>query len=293
MSEFFRIEQHSLPPIQHKQIRLFPFARSVSLRLPGGIGGFVWSKPSSLLVVYPDGREEVLPIPDLTYRFILMTVISGLIFGVVLGWLRYKIVSSQRVSKVWRIINRWTWYFHIQYPHLSAFIWGKIKTGGFSMSDNPEIVPAETDATAESSIQVIQDTLDYFLSSASAEAVYHEPIKHGNTLIIPTAEIVSVMGFGLGSGMSSGMPNESAETGKEANASGSGAGGGGGGSVFSRPVAVIVSSPEGVRVDPVFDLTKIALAGMTTGVLMFGMIARLWSLSKKIQDVQDEFLKIK
>ncbi len=72
-----------------------------------------------------------------------------------------------------------------------------------------------------------------------------------------------------------------------------GSGGGGGGSVYSRPVAVIISSPEGVRVEPVFDLTKIALAGMTTGVLMFGMVARLWSLSKKIQDVQDEFLKIK
>jgi uncharacterized spore protein YtfJ len=157
------------------------------------------------------------------------------------------------------------------------------------MSDKPEIVSEATDAPTESTIQVIQDTLDYFLSTASAEAVYHEPVKHGNTLLIPTAEIVSFMGFGIGSGMSA----ESAETGKEANPSGSGAGGGGGGSVFSRPVAVIVSSPEGVRVDPVFDLTKIALAGMTTGVLMFGMIARVWSLTKKIQNVQDEFLKIK
>jgi hypothetical protein len=100
MPEFFRIEQHSLPPIQHKQIHLFPFARSVSLRLPGRMGGFVWSKPSSLLVVYPDGREEVLPIPDLTYRFILMTVLSGLIFGAMIGWLRFKIMSSQRVGKV-------------------------------------------------------------------------------------------------------------------------------------------------------------------------------------------------
>jgi uncharacterized spore protein YtfJ len=88
------------------------------------------------------------------------------------------------------------------------------------------------------------------------------------------------MGFGVGGG----------ETGELGADSG---GGGGGGSVYSRPVAVIISSPEGVRVDPVFDLTKIALAGMTTGLLMFGMVARLWSLSRKIQDFQDEFLKIK
>jgi hypothetical protein len=69
MSEFFSIEYHSQPPIQHKQFRLIPFARSVNLRLPGQASGFVWSKPTSLLVVYPDGREELLPIPDQTRRF--------------------------------------------------------------------------------------------------------------------------------------------------------------------------------------------------------------------------------
>jgi uncharacterized spore protein YtfJ len=148
------------------------------------------------------------------------------------------------------------------------------------MNDKTEMVTTATDAPTQSPTQVVHDTLENFLSAASSEAVYHEPIKHGNTLIIPAAEVVSAMGFGVGGG-------ESSETGADSG------GGGGGGSVYSCPVAVIISSPEGVRVDPVFDLTKIALAGMTTGVLMFGMIARLWSLSKKIQDVQDEFLKIK
>ena len=157
------------------------------------------------------------------------------------------------------------------------------------MSDKPEIVPVATEATTESSIQVVQDTLDYFLSTASAEAVYHEPVKHGNTLLIPAAEIFSAMGFGVGSG-ESGESDESSTEG--ASSGGGGGGGGGGGSVFSRPVAVIVSSPEGVRIEPVFDLTKVALAGLTTGVLMFGMVARVWSLSKKIKDIQDEFLKI-
>lgn len=146
------------------------------------------------------------------------------------------------------------------------------------MSDKSEMVSTAKEATTASPTQVVQDTLESFLSAASTEAVYHEPVKHGNILMIPAAEVVSVMGFGLGGG-------ETSETGADS-------GGGGGGSVFSRPVAVIISSPEGVRIEPVFDLTKIALAGMTTGVLMLGMIARLWSLSRKIQDVQDEFLKI-
>jgi uncharacterized spore protein YtfJ len=148
------------------------------------------------------------------------------------------------------------------------------------MSEETEMASASTDAATLSPTQVVNDTLEYFLSTASVEAVYNEPIKHGNTLLIPAAEIVSFMGFGVGGG-------EASENGADSG------GGGGGGSVYSRPVAVIISSPEGVRVEPVFDLTKIALAGMTTGLLMFGMVARLWSLSRKIQDFQDEFLKIK
>jgi uncharacterized spore protein YtfJ len=148
------------------------------------------------------------------------------------------------------------------------------------MSDETEMASTSTEAATLSPTQVVNDTLEYFLSTASVEAVYNEPIKHGNTLLIPAAEVVSIMGFGVGGG-------EASQNGADSG------GGGGGGSVYSRPVAVIISSPEGVRVDPVFDLTKIALAGMTTGLLMFGMVARLWSLSRKIQDFQDEFLKIK
>jgi uncharacterized spore protein YtfJ len=167
------------------------------------------------------------------------------------------------------------------YLSLSAFICGLTRTGGISMSDKSEMVSTVPAGSAESCTQVVHHTLENFISTASSETVYHEPIKHGNTLIIPAAEVVSILGFGVGGGSSSE---------KEI---GSGGGGGGGGSVYSRPVAVIISAPEGVRIEPVFDLTKIAIAGMTTGMLMFGMIGRLWSLSKKIQDVQDEFLKIK
>jgi hypothetical protein len=95
MSEFFNIEYQSQPPIQHKHTRLVPFTRSVSLRLPGQIGGFVWSKPSSLLVVYPDGREELLPIPDPTGRIFLFTLLSGLFGWFVFGWLRHRIITRR------------------------------------------------------------------------------------------------------------------------------------------------------------------------------------------------------
>lgn len=95
MPEFFRIEHHSQPPIQHNQIRLFPFVRSVSLRFPGRAGGFVWSKPTSLLVVYPDGGEQVLSIPDPTLRFILLMLLSVLSGWLVFRWLEHKILARR------------------------------------------------------------------------------------------------------------------------------------------------------------------------------------------------------
>jgi uncharacterized spore protein YtfJ len=140
-----------------------------------------------------------------------------------------------------------------------------------------ENVTGESNSAQPTAIQTVHDALVSFSAAADVEAVYRDPIKHGDTLIIPAAELVSVMGFGVGGGDSE---------------EGAGSGGGGGGSVFARPVAVIISSPEGVRVDPVYDFTKIALAGMTTGVLILGTLARVISLRGKIKEIQDEMLKI-
>jgi uncharacterized spore protein YtfJ len=127
-------------------------------------------------------------------------------------------------------------------------------------------------------IDFMQDTMDAFLAAASVDAVYGEPIQTGDTLIIPAAEVVAGMAFGIGSG--SGPKAEDSE-------SGGGSGGGGGGRVFSRPVAMIVASPEGVRVEPIMDTTKIALAALTAGAFMLGMLVRLFNPKKALEDLQD------
>lgn len=124
--------------------------------------------------------------------------------------------------------------------------------------------PIDPEAAVESS----QDTMELFLSSADVHAVYAEPVTHGENLIIPAAEILSVAGFGYGSG--GGTSNDPQNTG-----AGGGGGGGGGGRVFARPVAVIIATPDGVRVDPVFDLTKIALAGITAFGFMLATLSRM------------------
>ena len=101
--------------------------------------------------------------------------------------------------------------------------------------------------------QFLQD-LD---ANTAADVVYDEPIQTDGNLIIPASEVVSGMGFGVGVG------------------EGSDARGGKAGHIFSRPVAMIVTSPQGVRVDPVLDYTKLALAAATAGLFILGFFLRM------------------
>ena len=122
-----------------------------------------------------------------------------------------------------------------------------------------------------SAVNTVQTTMDKFLSAANVDAVYGTPLREGENLVIPTAEVLSIAGFGLGSGSGSQGPGENERP-------GGGGGGGGGGHVLSRPVAAIVISPAGVRVEPIVDVTKIALAGLTTLGFMAAMLSRLRSI---------------
>ena len=125
-------------------------------------------------------------------------------------------------------------------------------------------------------VDFMQETMDSFMATARVEAVYGAPVEHGDTLILPAAEVVSVLGFGVGSG-SGGSGDEG---------SGQGIGGGGGGRTFSRPVAVVIATPDYVHVQPIFDITKIALAGFTAGAFMFGMALRMLNPRQSLEDLQ-------
>lgn len=140
------------------------------------------------------------------------------------------------------------------------------------MNEENSHAPSNTHSVEmTAAIDIVQETMDKFLDAAKVTAVYGRPIKNGDTLIIPTAEVISGMGFGIGFGTGS-SSDDNEETGPSA---GAGGGGGGGGRVLSRPVAVVIASPEGVRVEPVVDTTKIALAALTAGGFMMGMLVRM------------------
>ncbi len=79
------------------------------------------------------------------------------------------------------------------------------------------------------------------LMSVSADRVYREPVRVGDTVVIPAAAIMFGGGFGFGGD-------------HENNG-----GGGGGGWNDGRPVAVIEAGPTGVRVRPIVDVTRVGL----------------------------------
>ncbi len=143
----------------------------------------------------------------------------------------------------------------------------------------------ETNLSAQTTMGTdsIQETMDKFLSAADVGAVYGRPIRHGETIIIPTAEVLSGMGFGLGYGSGTTVGEE----GEEPASGGVAGGGGGGGRVLSRPVAVVIASPEGVRVEPVVDVTKIFLALLTAGGFMFGMGLRMLSAKRGLPQIEE------
>jgi uncharacterized spore protein YtfJ len=133
-----------------------------------------------------------------------------------------------------------------------------------------------------SGLDVFQDTMEEFLAAADVRVVYGEPIEHDDTMIIPTAEVLCGLGFGVGNGSGT-----SAEQNPEKPSQGSGSGGGGGGRILSRPVAVVIASPEGVRVEPVVDITKIGLAALTAVGFMVGMMFRMSSRRHALPAVEE------
>jgi uncharacterized spore protein YtfJ len=88
--------------------------------------------------------------------------------------------------------------------------------------------------------------------------VFSEPTTVGDSTVITAAEVYVGMGLGFGRG-----------SGGEDDNGGQGSGVGGGGGSAGRPVAAIIIGPKGVQIEPIVDVTKIALAFFTTIGAMF------------------------
>jgi uncharacterized spore protein YtfJ len=78
----------------------------------------------------------------------------------------------------------------------------------------------------------------------------------GEYTVITASEIGAGGGFGFGIG----TPKQSEQASDEDAAIGGGGGGGGGS--MGRPVAAIVLGPDGVKIRPIVDATKLAIAAI-------------------------------
>jgi uncharacterized spore protein YtfJ len=133
---------------------------------------------------------------------------------------------------------------------------------------------------AEKTSEQLSPMLEKIFAAAQPDSVYSKPVVAGNYTIITASEVTSGGGFGSGAGFGPTTPTSTEESvdgvgsqPEQANSGGGGLGGGGGSA--GRPVAVISIGPEGVTIKPVFDMTKIALVGITSWVAMLTMLIRM------------------
>ena len=136
--------------------------------------------------------------------------------------------------------------------------------------------PGDTgDIDLHQTFEDVNATMKTFIESASVDKVYGQPVEVGDTKIIPTSENLVVLGFGAGMGYGRGdFEGEESPPG-QGTGEGGGGGGGGGGRTLSRPVAVVIASPEGVRIEPVADRTKVIMAAITAAGFVAGMFLRM------------------
>jgi hypothetical protein len=109
------------------------------------------------------------------------------------------------------------------------------------------------------------EMLDKLFAAAGPTSVFSAPVAQGEYMAVTAAETTIGLGYGFGAG--GGVESEQAAAGDAGDAAGGGGfgtGGGGGGMASGRPVAVIEIGPNGVRVEPIVDPTKMGLAFFTT-----------------------------
>jgi len=121
----------------------------------------------------------------------------------------------------------------------------------------------------EKEIQKLLDAVADLRHKANANACFGEPVLVEDCVVIPVASVSYGFGAGIGQcprmedmGMRKAPDTEEPKvTEQEENDIDSGKGGGGGGGASARPIAALEVTSKGVRVEPVMDEQKLALAG--------------------------------
>ena len=121
------------------------------------------------------------------------------------------------------------------------------------------------------------ELMSTMFAAAEPAAIFSEPMVHGEYAVITASETIGGLGYGYGGGGGVDEPGDEAGVGSY----GSGGGGGGIGSILGRPVAAISIGPEGVRVEPIVDPTKIAIAFLTMIVAIVSSVRQARKMKRK------------
>ncbi|HZD73757.1 MAG TPA: hypothetical protein VE776_07715 [Actinomycetota bacterium] len=145
------------------------------------------------------------------------------------------------------------------------------------MTETRDASPDEDLSVFDSAGEQAPKMLEKIFAAAQAGAVFGQPVDAGSYTLITASEVTSGGGFGVGRGRGPAPkpdarqtpPAEAAPPAAKQSIGGSGFGGGGGS--LGRPVAIISIGPNGVKVRPVVDITKVALAALTALAAMLGL----------------------
>mgnify|MGYP005837903339 CR=1 FL=1 len=114
--------------------------------------------------------------------------------------------------------------------------------------------------------------IEALASAVGVETAFGEPVTVGERVIIPAAE--TAMGGGVGIVH---FPEGQRPPARVIRATS-----GGGGGASTRPVAAVVVTPQGVRVEPIFDLSRVVLTGIaSTAGFLQGLLAFVRAVRKR------------
>jgi len=133
--------------------------------------------------------------------------------------------------------------------------------------------------TSTKPLEMSDKTVEKLAELARPHGVYSAPVISGAYTVITASEVFGGGGFGFGNAPSSGEQPTTAGAGEPVG------GAGGGGGFYARPVASIVIGPEGVKIQPIADATKIAIAVMSVwagvAVMAIRMARGSWRRTRK------------
>ena len=133
--------------------------------------------------------------------------------------------------------------------------------------------------------QIVVNTtpIEEMIDKLSVETVFGKATTEGEMTIIPVAEVN--FGFGYGGGYGRGPHGEQTQGERDATTTPPGEGGGSGGGAGGRatPRGYLHITADGVKFEPIMDVTRIPLAGILMGAWsVFWITATIRAIAKAI-----------